>query len=122
MKAAKTTSAMATVRTRLRRPAVIIDSQSRQPRRNSCPASQVIVAGELTRRRPAARTSVRNVSSRLVAVFASLLAQLVERALGDQPAAGDDADAVGHALGDLENMRGHDDGAAGARRARVARS
>ena len=40
-------------------------------------------------------------------------AQLVERAFGDQPAAGDDADAVGHALGDLEDVRGHDHGAAG---------
>ena len=27
----------------------------------------------------------------------------------------DDADAIGHALGDFENVRGHDDGAAGAR-------
>ena len=45
--------------------------------------------------------------------FAGLVAQFVERALGDQAPAGDDADAVGHALGDFENMRGHDDGAAG---------
>ncbi len=45
--------------------------------------------------------------------MAVLLAQLGQRALGDQAARGDHADAVGHALGDLENMRGHDDGAAG---------
>ena len=44
--------------------------------------------------------------------FAGLAVQLVERALGDQPAAGDDADAVGHALGDFQDMRGHDHGAA----------
>ena len=39
--------------------------------------------------------------------------QLVERAFGDQPSVGDDTDAVGHALGHLENMRRHDDGGAG---------
>src|SRR5262249_11322165 len=39
--------------------------------------------------------------------------QLVERAFRYQPPVGDDADAVGHALGDLENMRRHDDGSAG---------
>ncbi len=44
---------------------------------------------------------------------AGLHAQFVERALGDQPAIGDDADAVSHAFGDFENMRGHDDGATG---------
>ena len=45
--------------------------------------------------------------------LAGLDPQLVERALRDQPAAGDDADAVGHALGDFEDVRGHDHGAAG---------
>jgi hypothetical protein len=35
MNAAKTTSAMATVRVRRRRPAVIIDSQSRHAKRSS---------------------------------------------------------------------------------------
>ena len=35
---------------------------------------------------------------------------------------GDDADAVGHALRDFEDMGRHDDGAAGVRRARAARS
>src|SRR6266852_6703943 len=48
------------------------------------------------------------------AALAGWAAQLLERALGDETAAGDDADAVGHALGDFEDMRGHDDGAAGA--------
>jgi hypothetical protein len=47
-------------------------------------------------------------------VAAVLLAQLGERALGDQPAGGDDADPVGHPLGDLQNMRRHDHRAAGA--------
>ena len=45
---------------------------------------------------------------------AVLLAQFGERALGDQTSRGDDADPVGHALGDFEDMRGHDHGAAGA--------
>ena len=39
--------------------------------------------------------------------------QLVERAFRYQPPLGNDADAVGHALGDLENMCRHDDGGAG---------
>ena len=112
MKAAKTTSAMATVRARLRRPAVISDTQSRQPSRSSWPASQVNVAAAHSAATGSA-TSVRNVSSRLAGGLAGLAAQFVERAFGDQPAAGDDADAVGHALGDFEDMRGHDDGAAG---------
>ena len=47
-------------------------------------------------------------------VLAGLEPQLFERAFGDEPAVGDDADAVGHALGDFKNVRGHDDGAAGA--------
>ena len=41
-------------------------------------------------------------------------AQLIERPLGDHPAVRDDADSVREPLGDLENMRGHDDGRAGA--------
>ena len=49
----------------------------------------------------------------LAGLFADLPAQFVQRALRDEPAAGDDADAIGHALGDLQDMRGHDDGAAG---------
>ena len=47
-------------------------------------------------------------------VVAGLEPQFFEGAFGDEPAVGDDADAVGHALGDFKNMRGHDDGAAGA--------
>src|SRR5215813_198861 len=46
--------------------------------------------------------------------LAGLAPQLVERALRDQSATGDDADAVGHALGNLEDVRGHDDRGAGA--------
>ena len=49
------------------------------------------------------------------AICATLAAQFFERALGDQPAARDDADPVGHALGHFQNMRGHDHGGAGAR-------
>ncbi len=117
MKAAKTISAIATVRARLRWPAVISATQSRQPRRK-------LVAGEprqcigtahsaATGCATGSATSVRKVSSRLAAVFPVCLVQFVERAFGDQAPAGDDADAVGHAFGDFENMRGHDDGAAG---------
>ena len=38
----------------------------------------------------------------------ALLAQFGERALGDQPAVRDDADALGHPFGDFEDMRRHD--------------
>ena len=61
------------------------------------------------------------MSSRLVPLLPAMPAQFVERALGDEPPAGDDADALGHALGDFEDMRGHDDGAAGAHALRAAR-
>jgi len=43
-----------------------------------------------------------------------LLPQLSKRAFGDQLSGRDDADAVGHAFGDFENVGGHDYGAAGA--------
>ena len=49
--------------------------------------------------------------------FSGVPAQLVERPLGDEPARGNDADAVGHAFGDLQNVRRHDHGAAGIRAA-----
>lgn len=42
-----------------------------------------------------------------------LLAQFGQSAFGDQPSSGDHADAVGHSLGDFENMCGHNYGAAG---------
>ena len=42
-----------------------------------------------------------------------LAAQLVQRAIGDQPSLGDDPDAIGHALGDLQDMGRHDHGAPG---------
>jgi hypothetical protein len=45
--------------------------------------------------------------------FARLASQGVQRALGQQAAAGDDADAVGHALGHFENVGGQDHRAAG---------
>src|SRR5258708_16433026 len=45
---------------------------------------------------------------------AVLLAQFGERALGHQASRRNDSDPVGHALGDFENMRCHDHGAAGA--------
>ncbi len=47
-------------------------------------------------------------------VMPVLPAQLGKGAFGDKPSRGDDADPVGHAFGDFENMRGHDHGAAGA--------
>ena len=69
-------------------------------------------------------TSARNASSRVRRAAAGgarvvghaprLAVQLIERALGDEPAVRDDADAVGHALGDFQDVRGHDDGAASA--------
>ena len=108
-------------RSRSRRllPAVIMLRQSRQARRSSwrgepaqarpaCGAE----SGALTPRRSRA-TSVRNTSSRLPPRPARRL-QLGERALGDQAAARQHADALGHALGDFEDVRGHDDRAAGA--------
>ncbi len=52
---------------------------------------------------------------RRLAPCAGLQPQFFERAFGDEPAVRDDADAVGHALGHFKNVRGHDDGAAGAR-------
>ena len=58
-------------------------------------------------------TRARKVSSRVAALLPACRRKLLERAFGDQPAAGDDADAVGHALGDFEDVRRHDDGAAG---------
>ena len=41
-------------------------------------------------------------------------AQFGQRALGDETAVIDDADPLGHAFGDLENVGGHDDGDAAA--------
>ncbi len=98
---------------RLRLPAVIMVRKSRQVRRSSC-------RGEPGERRGPAHaaalcraTRSRKTSSRVRAVMSELLAQRVERALGDQPAALDHADALGHALGHFQDMRGHDDGDAG---------
>ena len=45
--------------------------------------------------------------------LAGLLAKLLDGALGDQPAPGDDADAFGEPLGDLQYVRRHDYGTAG---------
>src|ERR1700722_3621974 len=176
MMTANTTSATATLRARQRRPAVIIESQSRQERRSSCAANQVSEPAWLMRQvscpgrsataryarwcaadpgprgrknmgagtaahhsaeersalrcardtrpdmtRPPSRRlrllgderEERVLQARVAAALrARLVAQLVERALRDQPPLRDHADAVGHALGDLEDMRGHDDGAA----------
>src|SRR6202012_4207996 len=46
-------------------------------------------------------------------LVAVLLTQLAERAFGDEAALCDHADAVGHAFGNLEDVSGHDHGAAG---------
>src|SRR5271170_4682070 len=62
-----------------------------------------------------ARVAVDFGPARLRAVAAARLAtQFLQRAFGDELAASDDADPVRHALGDFENVRGHDHGAAGA--------
>ncbi len=113
MKAAKTTM-------RDRDVARAPPAAGRHQRRPVAPAEPQFVAGEPGQcgglahaASTCSATSVRKVSSRLDGGLPGLVAQLVERALGDQPAAGDDADAVGHALGDFEDVRGHDDGAAG---------
>src|SRR5664279_3848264 len=118
MKTAKTISAMVTVRARVRLPAVISDNQSRQPSRSSWLARKTNVSGRLTRQQTFGRPVAIRRPGRETYLpdwwrFPGLVAQFVERAFGDQPAMGDDADAVGHALGYFENMRGHDDGAAG---------
>jgi hypothetical protein len=39
-------------------------------------------------------------------------AQVIERAFGDEPAVRDDADVISHALGDFQNVRRHQHGAA----------
>src|SRR5208282_1560442 len=118
---------MATRRRRWRRPAVIIDSQSRHASRDSCCANHTAVpdwiivprASRGRRRGDQRQEGVFQAgaaadAARVMTVVGGLAAQLLERAFGDEPAVGDDADAVGHAFGDFENMRGHDDGAAGA--------
>src|SRR5262249_23022972 len=155
------TRAIATLRSRQRRPAVIMESQSRQESRSSCEANQAMVAGWVmwhlapscpalcrastplphakawmggAKAAPARVREWRKRSRRLRLIgdqreerlleagaadagarrsLAGLAAQVVERALGDQPAGRDHADAVGHALGHLEDVRGHDDCAAG---------
>ena len=117
MTTAKTRRAIATVRILVRPPAVTIDSQSRQARRNSCRANQARVPGRLTPRRLFGDQSEEGVfEARILqarAAIAGLPAQLFEGALRDQPPARDDADPIGHALGDVEDVRGHDHGAAG---------
>ena len=73
--------------------------------------------GEISGRTHAARVGVDECNEHVFeagVVAAVLLAQFGERAFGDQPARGDDADPVGHPFGDFENMRRHDHGAAGA--------
>ena len=57
-------------------------------------------------------TRSRKISSSVVVAVPALRPQFCQRALGDQPAGGDDADALGHALGDFEDVGGHDDRAA----------
>jgi hypothetical protein len=86
----------------LRRPPVIIASHSRQASRISCRANHVRAV----------------VDQRDEQVFEAgivvpvLLAQFGQGAFGDKPSGRDDADPVGHPLGDFENVRGHDYGAA----------
>ena len=47
-------------------------------------------------------------------LVAVLLAQLAQSAFGNQASRSDHADPVSHALGNFEDVRGHDDGATGA--------
>ena len=65
--------------------------------------------------------TARNTSSSEELPRPALRFQLGQRAFGDQAAVVEDADAVGQALGDLEDVRGEDDGGAGphARREQV---
>src|SRR5271166_4464432 len=128
MTVTKTAMPIATLRRRSRRPAVIIDSQSRHASRDSCCANHTAVPGwiiglEASRRRRRGDQREEGVfqagatadaAARVMTAVGGLAAQLLERAFCHEPAVSDDADAVGHAFGDFENMRGHDDGAAGA--------
>ena len=69
----------------------------------------------------ASSTRPRNTSSRLASLALApghLPAEFGQRAFGDEAAVGDDADTLGHALGDLQNMRRHQHRGAGAHRAR----
>src|SRR5208282_6111194 len=130
MTTTKTAMPIAIRRRRSRRPAVIMASQSRQASRDSCCANQTAVPdwiivpntsrrfGRLGDKREESVFQARAAActaGRVVAAVAGLAAQLLERALGNELAVGDDADTVGHAFGNFENMRGHDDGAAGER-------
>ena len=59
-------------------------------------------------------TSAMNMSSRLVSFLPFCWRNSASVPSATSLPDGDDADAVGHAFGDFENMRGHDHGAAGA--------
>ena len=100
-------------------PAVIMPCQSRQASRSSWRANQASVPGAHSAAvlpdRPCSSvsTSARKMSSRLRPP-----APAWPRSSSSVPSAisrpaGDHADALGHALGDLEDVGGHDDRAAG---------
>ena len=113
MNTANARKASATTRARRRLPAVSIDSQSRQARRNSWCANQARERGAAHAACACSATSARNVSSRLVSPLPARRRSSSSVPSAISRAAGDDADAVGHALGDFEDVRGHDHGAAG---------
>src|SRR6202161_4847628 len=129
----KTAKPIAILRARVRRPAVIIETKSRQASRDSwranhtaLPAWVIIARQRKTSCRFGRKRSIgdereegifeaRQVAGAFTDVSAdSQPPQLGKRALGKEPAVRDDPDPVGHAFGDFQNVRGHDDGAAGA--------
>src|SRR6185437_7829493 len=120
MKRMKATTPMATTRRRSRRPAVIMEIQSRQTSRDSCCANQTAVPAmalmpPVPARRPMRGMFPRDCRPRSRRRRSGLAAQLFERAFSDELAVSDDADAIGHAFRHFEDMRGQDDGAAGTR-------
>ena len=97
-------------RFRRRRPPVIIASHSRQARRISCRANQARCgAGHAAAARVS--TSAMNMSSRLVSFLPFCWRNSASVPSATRRPDGDDADAVGHALGDFEDVRRHDHGA-----------
>jgi hypothetical protein len=99
---------------RVRLPAVIIESQSRQASRSSLRANEATDWGEAEMRPPHQRLR-RGKEDVLEAHLAELRAgvgggaQLRKRSFADEAALGDYADTIGHAFGNVENVGGHDD-------------
>src|SRR5262245_41203740 len=111
MKPAKAISAMAEVRARVRPPVVIKDAQSRRAAVRGWRAKSGTPPGSRCGR----LLGYQHEECILEACsgFTGLPAQIVKCTFCYEPPARNDADAIGHALRHLENMRGHDDGPAG---------